>query len=780
MSYCPRPDRTVKTNYTTPGKKRVNAPPPRTEACGPAKSSVVGGGGSSTSNTVYVPGQAGPAGPTGAPGRDGVDGQDGRDGLGFKWAGEWSSGTEYFTADKASFDNENRLYDVVSHNGQTYIALQTHTASAANEPQLDSFVGPSTWKQHWGLVSAKGQGALAQEEKSFFDKLVDAYDWVKNASLGDLFEAALPWIGLAVAGKVVTDMMKPDAAEGNGQADARFNGTMGYVTTNFKPPTVDQVVSALCDVAEDVNYDISALPKEPCQFAIGQTVSIRSVLDQLSLAYQFGMVTSSGKLKFRPRSASPVKTLTLADMGFAAGDNAVPPSPYVSKRYQATTLPRSVTLTYYAPDIDYNKFTQTSEMMTFEEGQDVTLEVPVSLTHEKAKEIVELALVQAHLGRMNFAWNGTYAQLELECDDIVNTPFGAVRITGVSESEDGGVIDFEGEDAGIPEALITSNLEVITPPASTNIPLTIGYSAGLFIDPPAMNSQDQQIRHMVAAHGYDEPGWPGVDILRSDDGGDSYEIVASTFAEATVGIVEAVTPAHAYHTWDNDTQIVVRLRTNTLNSVPDIDVQNGKNWALIGQELIGFANATLIGDKTYRLSRLLRGRQGTEQYISLHTANELFCLMDSAVVFLGGLDIEDRNTIKKYKVVTKGSSVDRVDAQDVQIVSVNTIPWTVHDAKALKVGSDIQFSWKERVRFDNALKDLAATEHDPDWAGYGIVVYAADGTTIKRRITTTSETYTYTAAMQVEDFGAAQTKLKADIVQISRVYGAGYPVTVNI
>lgn len=770
MSYCPRPNKTSKTNFTTPGKKKVNPPPPRTESCGPAKSTVIGGGGSDTTNTIYIPGPAGPAGPKGL------------DGMSFVWQGPWTLGVEYDTTNlETPADDDKRIFDVVGHKGQTYICIQQHTATAENEPQLPDFVGPTTWQDYWDLVAAKGSGGgeLPEEEKSFLDKLSDFTDWIANASIGDLIEAALPWIGLAVAGAVVVDMMKPDAATGDGKADARFTGSPGFVTTGFTAPDVKDVIEALCDVADDVEYDTSALESEECQFVIGQTTAIRTVLNQLSLAYQFGMVSSSGVLKFRPRSASAIKTLTAADMGFATGEDSVPPSAYVSKRYQATTLPRNVTINYYAKDIDYNQFTQTSELVTFEEGQNVVLDVPVTLEHAKAKQIVEVALVNAHLGRMNYAWNGTYAQLELECDDVVNTPFGAVRITSVNENADNGIIEFEGEDAGVPEALIASNLEVIVPPPSTNIPVVIGYSAGMFIDPPALNSEDRNLRLMVAVHGYDVPGWPGAEVFMSKNNGESYEVVGSTSSEATVGIVETPIANHDWRVWDNDTEIIVKLRTNTLSSVTDLEVQNGANWALIGQELVGFANAVLIGDKTYRLSRLLRGRQGTEQFISLHVANELFTLMDSSIVVINGYDIADRGGVRKYKVVTRGSSIEKVDAQNVQMMSVNTIPWTVFGAKALKVGQDIQFSWNERVRFDNALKDLATTNHDSDWAGYGVVIYAADGTTIKRRATMTSENFTYTAAMQIADFGAVQTSVKADIAQISSIYGTGYPVTVN-
>lgn len=764
MSYCPRPDKTKKTNLSsaTTGKKITAAPAPRTEACGPSQSTVITGGGSDTVTTVYVPGLAGPPGPAGPPGKD-------AGGWGFKYEGEYDIAKQYYAQ-----SDEHPLASVVTYKGSTYVAIQDNKSVSLEGNDFQ----PDLATDHWSLISKAGAGSLEGEDKGFFDNLKDnLFDWVKNASIGDLLLAGIGAAGVIWAGKKVVDMITDDG-KGDGEAETKYSGSPGYVTTNYVAPKVADIVKNLCEVAQDVTTDISQISDEECEFVIGSVTQIRNVLDQLALAYQFEMVDTGGVLKFVGRTTTPVKSLTFADMGFDEQAMGVPPAPMTTKRFQGITLPKRVTLSYRARDTDYNVVTQSADYHTFEEGQVVNLEVPVTLSHQKAKQVTELALMNAHLEAVNMSWTTSYKHIDLEPSDVIEHPsLGLIRVTKITETKEG-ILEFVGVDAGAPEALLGSNTGVFIPPPSTNIPTVIGYSQAFFIDPPNLNSDDKGVRIYAAVHGYDVDGWPGADIWVSENNGASYELVDSSTRESTVGLVEAITPAHDYHTWDMDTQIVVKLKTNSLLSVSDVDVMNGKNWAMIGQEMIGFANATLIGEKTYRLTRLLRGRQGTEQYISMHSADELFCLLDDSLVKIEWANA-DRGTVKRYKVVTRGSSLDKVDGFDVQMISNNTMMWTVLNAKVLKVGDDFQFSWSDRARFNNTLRDLSTSGNDEDRAGAGIIIYDTDGTTIKSKHTTGGDTFVYTAAMQIADFGSVQTSIKAAVAQLNKDFGAGYPVLIN-
>lgn len=772
MSYCPRPDKTSKTNYGAPATKTINPPPPRTEACNASSSTVLSGGGSSTSNTVYVPGPSGPPGPTGAAGAAGTNG------LSWEFKGEWTTGTAYVTGNPASTDNAQRIYNVVTHHGQTYVCIQNHTANSINEPQLDTFAGPTDWQSYWKLMAAKGTGGLAAEEKSFFDTLGDVYDWFKNASVAELIGVGIAAVGIAIAGAAIVDMLTDDGA-GDGEADQRFSGTSGYPLTGWSNPDIKDVLTNLCAI-EGITCDVSALPDDEVAFAFGSNPSIRTVIGQLSQAYMFEMVDSGGVLKFVPRSAASVKQIDIDDMGVdQISKNGEVKVPWSAHRLNGINLPKHVSVTYISKGLDHNRFTQSASYVTFEDGQEVNLTLPFELSHEKAKKIAELSLIQAHLESQNYTFSTTYKHIDIEPGDIVDitengSVYATVRITSVEEEKEG-VLTFSAVDAGSVESLLSSNMTVVTPPSSTNVPTVIGYSQPLFIDPNNIDSADSTPRIYAAVHGYDAAGWPGAQLYESDNGVD-YTPFATVYEESTVGLVASATPAADHHVWDNTTEIIVQLKTNSLLSVSSADVLNGKNRALIGKEIISFKNATLIAPMTYKLTGLLRGRQGTEQHISTHVANELFCLLDDSLVKID-LTVNERGKTKYFKAVTIGSSLDKATAYQAQGYSNNLLPWAVYNGKVEKVSSDFVVSWQESARFVNQVRDLSGQSRDPNWGGYGIYIY--NGTNIIKTYTTTSTSWTYTNAMQVADFGSTQSTLKVAVAQLDTVYGAGYSVTLN-
>jgi hypothetical protein len=67
-----------------------------------------------------------------------------------------------------------------------------------------------------------------------------------------------------------------------------------------------------------------------------------------------------------------------------------------------------------------------------------------------------------------------------------------------------------------------------------------------------------------------------------------------------------------------------------LNADPDA-LMAGANLALVGEELIQFGRADQLGPGLYRLSRLLRGRRGTEWAAMSHAVGDCFRLIDAAI-----------------------------------------------------------------------------------------------------------------------------------------------------
>lgn len=125
----------------------------------------------------------------------------------------------------------------------------------------------------------------------------------------------------------------------------------------------------------------------------------------------------------------------------------------------------------------------------------------------------------------------------------------------------------------------------------------------------------------------------------------------------------------------------------------------GINLAVVGRELIQFAAAEPLSDGRFRLSRLLRGRFGTEWAISLHSAGEVFCLLQSEVLQLvtmpgsaiGSSVVADDHRGSMASVPLSGESVR---------------PWTPIDlAVAGAIDGTVSVSWTRRSRSPSSWLD---------------------------------------------------------------------------
>lgn len=755
MSYCPVPTSVSKASPSdTVGTKTVNPPGPRDESCGASTSEVVTTGpGESTSTTVYVPVGNGTAG---------VDGK------GFEWMGQWTISENYVAQ-----SDTNPLASVVYNNGSSYVCIADNISNSSTAPEHEPGVDASSWS----LLAMKAEGALSSEDQSFFDSLKDdVFDWIKNADASDLILAGLGAAGIIWAGSsIISSMLSTGSGDGN--ADSTYDGSDGYVLSNYTPPDIKDILTALCEL-EGITHDVSLLPDASCEFTIGNITSARSIITQLSIAYQFDIVDTQGILKFVPRTSIPVKTLSKTDLAFTSSSS--PATLWTGDRLQGVSLPKTITLKYYDSNLDYNIFTQTAEFPLFDEGQDVVYEVPVTLDAFQAKKIALLTLVNTHLERTQYQFTSSYTNMDLEPGDVIDSPMGLLRITRITESEEG-LLDFTATDAGGESAVESSaNLTAVMPPATTNIPTAIGYSQGLFIDPQNLDDLDTTVRIYAIIHGYGAAGWPGAIVYMSDDNGATYYEKTRTTTESTFGLVASALPSADYHVIDNTNTITVTLKTGELASISDAEFLNGKNRCMVGQEIIWFKNATLVSEKTYVLDTLIRGRQGTEQFVSTHSANELFTLINEDLVKLS-FDDSYRLQTRKFKVVTIGSSIDKVDAQDVKITSANTLRWPVLNPTIAKSGNDYVISYGKNLQFGNSLKDLSTANADDDFAGFAILVYTDSSySAIKNKYTTTSTSFRYGADKQTADFGSVQSNAYVRIVQLSKKYGAGFPVTVHL
>ena len=137
-------------------------------------------------------------------------------------------------------------------------------------------------------------------------------------------------------------------------------------------------------------------------------------------------------------------------------------------------------------------------------------------------------------------------------------------------------------------------------------------------------------RILVAAAG--GTGWRRAALSIGDDAG-GWEAAGDIAAPAVIGRVTRPPSARASAAIEDRGSVaeVELLHAGmALGNADAAALDRGANAAMLGDELVQFGRAEQIGERRWRLSRLWRGRRGTEAAIADQRVGAVFVLMDEA------------------------------------------------------------------------------------------------------------------------------------------------------
>jgi hypothetical protein len=260
---------------------------------------------------------------------------------------------------------------------------------------------------------------------------------------------------------------------------------------------------------------------------------------------------------------------------------------------------------------------------------------------------------------------------------------------------------------------------------------------------------------LVAAAGGVSTGWRRAGLLASFDAGASWEEAGATAAPATVGeALSALAPAGST-LFDEGCAVDVELANDSawLANAADEALATGVNLALLGDELIQFGRAQSLGGRHFRLSRLLRGRRGTEWAAQQHAAGERFVLVERTTAALieapaGSIGAEVRLNAKGVGDVDGGVAASLVLAGE----SLRPPP-PVHFRGERLANGDILLRWIRRSRqgWSWSWSDGGDTPLGEEREAYRLQI-SGDG--FLRTAATVEPAYLYTSQLQAAD-GAA-------------------------
>lgn len=310
--------------------------------------------------------------------------------------------------------------------------------------------------------------------------------------------------------------------------------------------------------------------------------------------------------------------------GEAAGDCAE------RRRAPMDALPGVIRLRHYEPERDYQLGQQTSAVAgggVREERIDLPAVLPAATARALARQLAGAVAD----GREGVVWRADLAALALPVGGVVTLADGGGWRLAARTVRGGEVllelrrhqplpVDGVGADPG-------------TPVTSPDWPDATG-TVQIF-DSPNLGSPAASAPRLLVAGAGSNDGWRGADCWFVAAPGSAPVPVGTLRPATALGALAEPLGAGSCALFDlaNDVRVTLANPAMTLESVDDARLLGGANRAMIGSELLQFGHADAVGAGVWRLSRLLRGRAGTEDAM-VHDAGAPFVLLDDPALLM--------------------------------------------------------------------------------------------------------------------------------------------------
>ncbi|HEU0117350.1 MAG TPA: phage tail protein, partial [Alphaproteobacteria bacterium] len=559
-----------------------------------------------------------------------------------------------------------------------------------------------------------------------------------------------------------------------------FIGSGGFVSDTQQFGIIQRcdTGSGLDDILADIlnragyvsgDYDVTAVSHISVDgYVLQDATSARAAIQPLQVFTPFDLVESNGKLVAVPRSGTANITIDSSEWR-AVAEKGEPPPALDIVRAQEMDLPLEVDVDYIDEARNFEVNSQRARRTASKALTVQKIALPIVCTSDTAKQIAETRLFTMWAERELVRLSISRRYVSVDPGDVIDLGTGdLLRVTRVHQS--GGLLQVEGFYV-FAAALGSVAAADIGQMVSSSVVDPLDTSLYL-MDLPLLQSTDDQPGVYAAASGL--PGWTGANLWRSSDGV-NYSNITTLTSTAVTGIA-ITTPANVSALYmDNMSAVEVQVMNGSLSSCNVNDLYNGANAALLGNEIIQFQTATLIGPGLYTLTNLLRGRRGTESAVGSHTVGENFVMLVSGPVKFVPALLTDRNASYDFRALTKGQSLN--DASDsVFKYNLNTIrpfsPVNLAGSRASGTGSDLTLTWVRRARLNAEWVDYVDVPLDEPSELYDLEIM--NGSSVMRTFSSlTSPTATYTAAQQSSDWGTVPGTFTVNVYQLSSRYGRG-------
>ncbi|MCJ2135355.1 glycoside hydrolase/phage tail family protein [Methylobacterium sp. J-026] len=547
-----------------------------------------------------------------------------------------------------------------------------------------------------------------------------------------------------------------------------------WITGRIEGCDLDLLVRA---ILADFGFD-AAVSVEAAAYLDGYVVdrplSARGALETLAQVYGLDVSAVAGTLRLRgPRRDRPV-VLAEADLVRLAAEQPV----LRQVRAEESALPRTMELGITESEsAEYRRAAAAAVRPVGERRRETRIETAIVTRRETGDGLAEALLDRIIAARDSAVFTLSPRRVELEPGDLLAVPAavpgGTVlrRIDRIDDAPTGRRIEASGVPprAGPGRGLSRSPaLTAVAPPAFPGAPLALA------LDLPVDRGSPTILQYLAVAA---EP-WPGAAAIWRAEGTGPLALQGVVDYPACLGRTLTALPAGPLWRIDRHRSLDVGLRRGgTLASIGEAAMLAGGNlFALIGPdgavELLGAANAVLIGADTYRLSGLLRGLAGSEAAAGRASpAGTLIVRLDDGAVvpLVDRLDAVGRGF--RYRIGP--ADRDPGDPAFTELAATAGLgalaPLRPVHLRARREAQGVRLSWIRRVRRDGDAWEPAEVPLDEP-ERYAVTVFSIAGAPLR---TLRAEAQTLLYADEAADFGGPQAVLDVAVAQIGAVAGPG-------
>lgn len=487
--------------------------------------------------------------------------------------------------------------------------------------------------------------------------------------------------------------------------------------------------------------------------------SIRAAIEALGDVVPLSLVEGQEKLLLTSRPGGTPAQIGRAEAG-ATADGA---GGRTEIQRQATcAIPGEVSLAYHEVERDYQTGLQRAVRGAPAHRSDRRA-LPAVLSAEQAKGLAEHRLAALWAARTSGKWHLGWRRSDVR-------PGTILRIEGEPGLWKVGRWTFERGVVTLAAARLAAE-HAPAPPANPGRPVDQpdrlhGPTTALLLDLP-LGSESLPTRAplLVAAAGREE-GWRRAELMTSFDGGASWHAAGSTAGPAVIGTVLTTLPPGGSALRDERNMIDVQLLNDAmwLEGRSDVALSAGANLALVGEELVQFSEAEALGDRRFRLRRLLRGRRGTEWAAAEHGAGEPFALIQPETLKV--VEAPEGAAGGEARLLALGVGDGSEGAMVIGTVTGEALrpPSPVRLRAKVVAGGAIEISWVRRSRNGWAWQDGSDTPLSEESETYRLTL---SGPGFRRALMLSQPRHLYTADEQAGDgFGGV---LAIEVVQLGTV-----------